>query len=60
MTSNTLQPTSWLAKRLSLSTSTIERLRARGEGELQPHLVIGRAGWISANADIQRVSGLGR
>ncbi len=42
MTTNTLQPTSWLAKRLGLSVSTIERLRARGEGELPPHLVIGR------------------
>ena len=42
MTSNTLQPTSWLAKRLGLSVSTIERLRARGEGQLPPHMVIGR------------------
>lgn len=42
MTANTLQPTSWLAKRLGLSISTIERLRARGEGQLPPHLVIGR------------------
>ena len=42
MTSNTLQPTSWLAKRLGLSVSTIERLRARGDGQLPPHLVIGR------------------
>ena len=42
MTTNTLQPTSWLAKRLGLSASTIERLRARGEGALPPHLVIGR------------------
>lgn len=42
MTTNTLQPTSWLAKRLGLSASTIERLRARGDGELPPHLVIGR------------------
>lgn len=41
MTTNTLQPTSWLAKRLGLSVSTIERLRARGEGQLPPHLVIG-------------------
>lgn len=41
MTINTLQPTSWLAKRLGLSVSTIERLRARGEGQLPPHLVIG-------------------
>lgn len=41
MTTNTLQPTSWLAKRLGLSVSTIERLRARGEGQLPPHLVVG-------------------
>lgn len=33
MTTNTLQPTSWLAKRLGLSVSRIERLRARGKGE---------------------------
>lgn len=42
MTTNTLQSTSWLAKRLGLSVSTIERLRARGEGQLPPHLMIGR------------------
>ncbi|MCB4360706.1 helix-turn-helix transcriptional regulator [Quatrionicoccus australiensis] len=42
MTPNTLQSTSWLAKRLGLSVSTIERLRTRGEGQLPPHLVIGR------------------
>lgn len=42
MTINTLQPTSWLAKRLGLSVSTIERLRARSEGQLPPHLLIGR------------------
>jgi predicted DNA-binding transcriptional regulator AlpA len=42
MTTYPLQPTAWLAKRLGLSVSTIERLRARGEGELPPHLVIGR------------------
>lgn len=41
MTTQTLQSTSWLAKRLGLSVSTIERLRARGEGQLPPHLVIG-------------------
>lgn len=42
MTINTLQSTAWLAKRLGLSVSTIERLRARGEGELPPHIFIGR------------------
>lgn len=41
MTPNTLQSTSWLAKRLGLSVSTIERLRARGEGELPPHITVG-------------------
>lgn len=42
MTHNPLQSTSWLAKRLGLSVSTIERLRASGEGELPPHITIGR------------------
>ena len=41
MTANTLQPTSWLAKRLGLSVSTIERLRARGDRNLPPHVLIG-------------------
>ena len=42
MSMNTLQPTSWLAKRLGLSVSTIERLRPQNEGLLPPHLLIGR------------------
>lgn len=42
MPTPSLQSTSWLAKRLGLSVSTIERLRARGEGALPPHLVVGR------------------
>lgn len=41
MTINTLQSTSWLAKRLGLSVSRIERLRARGEGDLPPHITVG-------------------
>lgn len=41
MTTNPLQPTSWLAKRLGLSTSSIERLRASGKGELPPHITVG-------------------
>lgn len=36
-----LQPTSWLAKRLGLSISTVERLRAQGGDALPPHVVIG-------------------
>lgn len=36
-----LRPTSWLAQRLGLSVSTIERLRAQGSEALPPHLVIG-------------------
>ena len=37
----TLRPTSWLAKRLGLSISTIERLRAAGSSDLPPSIVIG-------------------
>lgn len=36
-----LQPTRWLAQRLGLSVSTIERLRARGDRNLPPHVLIG-------------------
>jgi len=36
-----LQPTRWLAQRLGLSVSTLERLRARGDRNLPPHVVIG-------------------
>lgn len=36
-----LQPTRWLAQRLGLSVSTVERLRARGDRNLPPHVVIG-------------------
>ena len=36
-----LQPTRWLAQRLGLSVSTIERLRARGDPNLPPHVLIG-------------------
>ncbi|MFZ4535929.1 helix-turn-helix transcriptional regulator [Propionivibrio sp.] len=37
----TLHPTGWLAKKLGLSISTIERLRAQGSSEIPPHLMIG-------------------
>jgi len=44
MTQNSyLRPTSWLAKRLGLSVSTIERLRAQGSSDLPPHIKIGGA-----------------
>lgn len=36
-----LQSTRWLAQRLGLSVSTIERLRARGDRNLPPHILIG-------------------
>lgn len=36
-----LLPTRWLAQRLGLSVSTIERLRAHGDRNLPPHVVIG-------------------
>lgn len=41
MSVRSLQTTRWLAQRLGLSVSTIERLRARGERNLPPHVVIG-------------------
>jgi len=41
MTVCSLQSTRWLAQRLGLSVSTIERLRARGDRNLPPHVVIG-------------------
>lgn len=37
-----LHPTRWLARRLGLSVSTIERLRAQGGDTLPPHVIIGR------------------
>lgn len=41
MPTGSLQPSSWLAKRLSLSISTIERLRAADSPDLPPPIVIG-------------------
>lgn len=41
MSVRTLQPTSWLARQLGLSLSTIEQLRAPGDRNLPPHVVIG-------------------
>ena len=36
-----LRPSIWLAERLGLSISTIERLRAAGSSDLPPSIVIG-------------------
>ncbi len=41
MSVRSLQPTRWLAQRLGLSVSTIERPRACGDRNLPPHVVIG-------------------
>jgi predicted DNA-binding transcriptional regulator AlpA len=41
MPTGSLQPSNWLAKRLSLSISTIERLRAADSPDLPPTIVIG-------------------
>lgn len=41
MTEKVLHPTSWLAKRLCLSISTVERLRVRNPASLPPHIHIG-------------------
>ncbi len=37
-----LQSTTWLAKRLGLSLSTVERLRSQAPGDIPPHLIIGQ------------------
>jgi hypothetical protein len=36
-----LQDSAWLAKRLGVSITTIERLRARGGNQLPPFIMIG-------------------
>jgi len=43
MQNSTLRPSSWLAKRLGLSLSTIERLRAAGSSDLPSAILIGRS-----------------
>ena len=39
----TLRDTAWLAQRLGLSISTVERLRGRELGDIPPHVTIGRS-----------------
>lgn len=39
----TLRDTAWLAQRLGLSISTVERLRGRDLGNMPPHVTIGRS-----------------
>lgn len=41
MEEKSLRASSWLAKRLGLSISTVERLRVRDPASLPPHLCIG-------------------
>jgi predicted DNA-binding transcriptional regulator AlpA len=38
-----LKDTAWLANRLGLSISTIERLRIRDRDDIPPHVTIGRS-----------------
>lgn len=38
-----LLPTSWLAQRLNISVTTIERLRAQQSPDLPPHITIGKS-----------------
>jgi predicted DNA-binding transcriptional regulator AlpA len=42
-TTPTLHTTPWLAERLGLSVTTIERLRAQNAYDLPPHVTIGRS-----------------
>ena len=41
-TPHPLMPTSWLAEKLNLSVSTVERLRSHHPDQLPPHVAIGR------------------
>lgn len=41
--SNELKDSAWLAKRLGVSLTTIERLRVRGGEQLPPHVLIGHS-----------------
>ena len=41
MTTSFLQSTPWLAKRLGLSVTTVERLRAQGSTNIPLHITIG-------------------
>jgi predicted DNA-binding transcriptional regulator AlpA len=43
MNPKNLHDSAWLAKRLDVSLTTIERLRARGDGQLPPHITIGHS-----------------
>lgn len=40
---SSLKNTAWLAGRLGLSISTIERLRARNLKDIPPHVTLGRS-----------------
>ncbi len=40
---NRLKTTEWLAQRLQVSITTIERLRAQHTPDLPPHITIGRS-----------------
>ena len=40
---NKLQNTDWLAERLGLSKSTIERMRTTKPEQLPPHILLGRS-----------------
>lgn len=37
-----LMPTAWLAEKLNLSVSTVERMRSHHPDQLPPHVTIGR------------------
>lgn len=38
-----LLPTTWLAQKLNISVTTIERLRAQNSPDLPPHVTIGKS-----------------
>ena len=64
-----LKDTAWLAKRLGLSVTTIERIRARNSSDLPPCIVIGHSirydevtveAWIKEQLSTSKNKGVNR
>ena len=63
MSEVSLKDTGWLARRLGVSETTIERMRASNSGSIPPHLTIGNRlvrydeatveNWLAAQSQIQ-------
>lgn len=65
MVERNLKDTTWLARRLGLSQTTVERLRKQDPDDLPPHLVIGRSirydeavveRWLAARGGVETIT----